>query len=82
MRQLWEAREGPPGAVYSNPLRRTTRAEVAMKSYDFARSSIDRRWAKRPDAMTRGAALPARAPALRHAASRFTPQSRAGSGPA
>ncbi len=43
MRQLWEAREGQPGAVYCLSYD-YEEGEVAMKSYDFARSSLDRRW--------------------------------------
>lgn len=43
MRRLWEARQGPPGAVYSIYYV-YEEGEVTMKSYDFARSSLDRRW--------------------------------------
>jgi NTE family protein len=45
MRQLWEAREGPPGAVYAMHYG-YQEGEVAMKTYDFAQSSLDRRWSR------------------------------------
>ncbi len=45
MRQLWEARHGPPGAVYLMHYA-YQEGEVAMKSYDFSQSSLDRRWSK------------------------------------
>ncbi|HYZ63286.1 MAG TPA: patatin-like phospholipase family protein [Acetobacteraceae bacterium] len=44
MRQLWEGREGPPGAVYSVHYT-FSEDEIALKSYDFAQSTLDRRWA-------------------------------------
>lgn len=46
MRLLWQARgDGPPGAVYCLNYRHWE-GEVALKSYDFARSSLDRRWSE------------------------------------
>jgi hypothetical protein len=44
MRQLWEAREGPPGAVYVMHYE-YQEGEVAMKAYDFSQTALDRRWA-------------------------------------
>lgn len=44
MRQIWEARGGPhPGAVYRLEYPDTP-GEVAFKSYEFSRSSLERRW--------------------------------------
>ena len=46
MRRLWEARgPGPGGSVYRINYRHRE-AEVAAKSYDFAQSSLDTRWAE------------------------------------
>jgi NTE family protein len=61
MRQLWEAREGPPGTVYCVDYS-YQESEVAMKSYDFARSSLDRRWACGREQMTRALRLWREAP--------------------
>ena len=46
MRRLWDARnDGSAGAVYCLNYGYQV-GEVAMKSYDFARTSLDRRWAE------------------------------------
>lgn len=50
MRQLWESREGPPGAVYAFHYR-YQESEIAMKTYDFSQSSLDRRWARGRESM-------------------------------
>jgi len=56
MRQLWESREGAPGAVYAMNYS-YQEGEVAMKSYDFAQTSIDRRWSRGRIDMQRALAL-------------------------
>lgn len=44
MRAIWELRGGPhPGAVYRLEYSDTP-GEVSLKSYDFSRSSLERRW--------------------------------------
>ena len=46
MRAIWELRGGPhPGAVYRLEYPDTL-GEVSLKSYDFSRSSLERRWAQ------------------------------------
>jgi NTE family protein len=75
MRQLWEARNNPPGSVYAISYA-YQEGEVAMKSYDFAQTSLDRRWSRgRADmeqALAMWRAQPPNGPGLAiHAASGF-----------